>query len=468
MKAVRSPATSLSVLPRLGASWAPGSFGSDVTRLLLGSAGGRIIAAAALPLVTRLYTPADFQSFASYMAIVTTVAIAACLRLEVLLPIVECPREAARIFVLSVSAASLLCVALAIPILVSPGSVAVIPGLGDRPAWLPLVPVGIFAAAVYSAGKYWATRQRRFSSVAMSRVTQAATSSAIAVAGGFCAAGPLGLVFGGIVNVGAGCGRFIADMWSRDRTMFESTTITALRATLCRHRQHAVFSSLESLTNLAGSQVPILVVASCSDTEAGHLCLAMQLLALPMALLGTGVGQVFLSRAGEAKVHGTLANLTLDSLRPMFLVGVVPVMFAALLAPRIVPLLFGQPWCRTGELVLLMAPWIGLQILASPVSMALYVNGCQQIMLIIAVGGMCLRVGATVFASWRGHAGMMVPALSWASAAYYAILLVVILRITNVRRAHLRGLTPTVLATLIIAAVGFGGILVQSAVIVSR
>ena len=66
-----------------------GSFLRDIAMLSFGTIGGRLIALVALPFVSRLYSPADFALLAIYLALVNTIAVAACLRLEIAIPLAE-------------------------------------------------------------------------------------------------------------------------------------------------------------------------------------------------------------------------------------------------------------------------------------------------------------------------------------------------------------------------------------------
>lgn len=56
-----------------------GSFLDDVLKLSIGTLTGRMITLAALPVLTRLYSPVDFALLAVFLALVNTLAVGACL-----------------------------------------------------------------------------------------------------------------------------------------------------------------------------------------------------------------------------------------------------------------------------------------------------------------------------------------------------------------------------------------------------
>jgi O-antigen/teichoic acid export membrane protein len=168
---------------------------------------------------------------------------------------------------------------------------------------------------------------------------------------------------------------------------------------------------------------------------------------------------VYLSRAAEARANGQLAALTVDSMRPLVVAGIAPILVAGLVAPVIVPVVLGAPWARTGEMLLVMAPWTAMQIVVSPVSMAIYVTSHQRLMLALTLFGCTLRLGATVAVAWLGFPEWMVATLAWASAVYYAVLLAVVLRITGTTWVEARSLgRPLAFAALLLCVVVGRGI----------
>jgi O-antigen/teichoic acid export membrane protein len=146
-------------------------------------------------------------------------------------------------------------------------------------------------------------------------------------------------------------------------------------------------------------------------------------------------------------------------MRPLIVAGIAPILMAGLVAPVIVPFVLGAPWERTGEMLLVMAPWTAMQIVVSPVSMAIYVTSHQRLMLALTLFGCTLRLGATVAVAWLGFPEWMVATLAWASAVYYAVLLAVVLRITGTTWVEARSLgRPLAFAALLLCVVVGRGI----------
>ncbi|WP_322868192.1 hypothetical protein U5922_017800 [Aquicoccus sp. G2-2] len=207
-------------------------------------------------------------------------------------------------------------------------------------------------------------------------------------------------------------------------------TRRSLAATLAKYRRYPIFSTPEALANVAGVQVPILMIAAMTGAEAGQLFLAMQIMAAPMTLLGASVGQVYASRAQEELRNGTLDQFTLSMMRRLFLIGLVPMATAALLAPPLFPVVFGADWARAGVIVAWIAPWMLLQLMVSPVSMGLHVTGRLRVAMLLQTFGLVLRAGAVGVA-------MQLPSLNAVAsfaisgAVFYAVYGAVVSRVVG-------------------------------------
>lgn len=395
------------------------SFLGDVLKLSFGTLAGRLIAIAALPVLTRLYSPEDFALLAVYLALVSTLAVAACLRLEVAIPLVETNDEAADLLALALTVLTLVTALLTLPALLMPEQAAAALGAPALAPYLWLVPLGVAMAGSYSALQFWATRARRFGAIARTRIGQAAAGVSAMLAMGWAGIAPFGLLLGNMLNIGAGGISLAASALVRNGAVLRAVRLRNLAPAFRRNHRYPLFSTPEALFNVAGVQLPVLLIAAHAGAEAGFLLLAMQVMTVPMKLLGSSISQVYVSRAPNEYREGRLAPFTLAIMRRLVLVGVGPLILAGALAPLVFPWIFGADWARAGTIVAWLVPWMALQFIASPVSMVMFVVGQQRAMLVLTTTGMTLRIALTFAASSFSFA--IVETFAMASAAFYLI-----------------------------------------------
>lgn len=146
-----------------------------------------------------------------------------------------------------------------------------------------------------------------------------------------------------------------------------------------------------------------------------------------MSLIGSAMAQVYLAHAPEYYNKGSLREYTVQTIKQIAKIAVVPLISIGIVAPFIFPLVFGESWAKAGYMVLWMIPWFVMQILSSPVSMSLHVTGNQKTALVLQVFGLILRVdGLLIIAQYFPSNIFGYYVLS--GFIFYVIYLLVILR----------------------------------------
>lgn len=356
----------------------------------------------ALPILTRLYSPADFNVLAVFSSLLSIVAVAACLRFDIAIPMPKGDGEAFNLLTLAIGCAVFVSLLSAAVVLVVPSGLAYMLGRLDVEPYLWLLPFGIFMAGAYSALQNWFVRERAFPLIARSRVIQSAASAGSQIGGAGFGVAPTGLIFGYLLNTGSAC--VILGYRLGRQTHFKQfvgeLSGSSLKEAWKAYSRFPKFSTWEALANSAAIQLPVILIAAvAAGPEAGYLLLAMSVIQAPMSLFGTAIGQVYLSRAPEAHREGRLGGFTVEVIGGLIKTGVGPLLAIGVLSPLVFELIFGEGWGRAGWLVAWMTPWFIIQFLASPVSMAIHVTGHQRAALLLQLFGLVLRVSAVLAAA---------------------------------------------------------------------
>jgi O-antigen/teichoic acid export membrane protein len=421
--------------------------------LVGGTAMAQALTVLALPVLTRLYSPEDFSVLAVYIAILTMISVIACLRLEIAIPLPESEEVAANLLALALTFAAVFAGLFALVLF---GFGARFFGAIGKPELSPygwLLPVGVWLAASYAALQYWSTREKQFELVAKTRVAQATVGLSAQLGLGWWGAGPVGLLLGHALLAGSG----ILALVRRNIGVFRLVSLRHMKSAFGEYRRFPIYSTLEALTNNAGMQVPVLLIAAYAiGPEAGFLLLATRALGTPVNLIGGAISQVYLSRAPEEMRAGRLASFTVKILFKLAHLTIVPLVLLALIAPWAFAFVFGEEWRRAGELIVWMTPWFVLKLLSSPVSMVMHVKMQQRAMLFITIYGLVLRV-AVVLAVALSYTPAMAEAYALASAGFYLSLLLMVGRVAGLSQLEISKLVLySVLSVLPILALVWG------------
>lgn len=414
-----------------------GGFIRSVILLAGGSALSRSAMVLALPILTRIYTPEDFGVLAVFTAVVTLVSVVACLRLEIAIPIPDNTRDAANLLALSLVICTAISLLVAVVIYGFSNEFVLIT---DQPLvreFLWMCPIGVLLAGWYSGLQYWATRKNRFGSIARTRLMQGIGGAGTQIGVGLLGFAPIGLILGYLVSIGAGSVALLRSLISHDRVEISGISFARMRVVLRKFSRFPKFSSLDALANSAGTQLPLILIASLSSgPEAGFVLLAMRAMGTPMGLIGSAVGQVYLSKAPAEFRAGTLGEFTADTLTGLLRSATGPLIFAGIIAAPLFDFVFGGNWVRAGELVTWMTPWFVFQFLSSPVSLVGQVTGKQKLMLAVSGFGLLSRLGAVLVASYV-FSGYIAEAYAIGAFVYYSVLAIVVYRIAGITASQL-------------------------------
>ncbi|WP_080551123.1 lipopolysaccharide biosynthesis protein [Achromobacter xylosoxidans] len=365
--------------------------------LVSGAGLAHLITAIALPFLTRLYTPNEFSTLAAFSAVLSTISVAACLRFDIAIPLASRDEEARHLLGFALAATSVMAFVAAVVVFWKGDALAALFGRGLSTAHLWLMPLGIICAGAYAAFQNWFIREKKFWSIAKSRIAQSIASVGTQVTLGILGAGAVGLLTGYIFNTGIGflilCGIWWYSRGSRPTLHAELPP--SPKATWKKYDQFPKFSVVEALANSASTQIPLMIIAaSLTGPEAGYLLLGISIIQAPMAVLGSSISQVFISQAPEQYRQGKLNQFVSSMLKNLLKTGGPPLLVLGAVSPFCFGIIFGAGWERAGTLVAWMTPWFILQFVVAPVSSSLHIIGALRLALFVQVLGFLLRTGA--------------------------------------------------------------------------
>lgn len=396
------------------------SFLKSIAILAGGSAAAQLIAMMAIPILTRLYSPDDFSVLAVYTSIFGIISVAACLGFDFAVPLPSVEKDAIGLMVLAIISVCVVTAVTTIIVYSIPQTLVKSYGLED---YLWMFPVGVFFAGTYNALQSLSVRYSQFTNISSTRLKQSSWVAASQIGMGYSTSSAFGLLLGQVINglIGTLYLLKLVKLKYNPRQIGYNRLLYLLK----KYKKFPQFTSLETLTNSAGVQIPVLIIATyAAGAEAGFLILAMRVMQTPLGLLGRAVSQVYLSKAPEENRNNNLGAFTEQVLVGLTKAGVGPLLFAGITAPLLFPLVFGANWSKAGELVTWMTPWFVFQFLASPISMLMHIKNQQKLMLLITVGGLFVRAGTVLLTAFFAN-NYLSEAYATSSAIFYVCCLII-------------------------------------------
>ncbi len=347
----------------------------SVTRNITLIAGGTIIGQAAtlvvLPLLTRLYTPADFGAMAIFLALLVPLNAVASLRYEMAIPLPEDERDAQHLLVLALSMVVVLSVLLSLLLFFfAPVLLERVNGLALL-GYLWLLPITFLGGGSYHALSHYAIRVQAFRTIAITKISQGAGQGFTQAALGLAGIGLSGLLLGLVVRFWGGMVALVRLVMSDVRQQTWQLRWLDVRRVAATYKRFPMFSSGGTFLQMLSMHLPSLLLATVYGVQvAGWFSLGQRVLEAPINLLAKSAAQVYFGAASKIKrdkpealrafYQKMLLRQTALSL-PLMLLAMLP-------APWLFPWLFGEAWQVAGYYVQSLALMFFLQFLAQTVA----------------------------------------------------------------------------------------------------
>lgn len=335
----------------------------DSITLLAGSGSAKLLAIAITPVLTRIYSPADFGVLAVFNAFVMVLVPIATLRFGVALPLPRSERIGQSLLLLCFLILLSFCLLLFVVMSVSRASTAQIFHLPQQ--YGLLVPVAVGFIAGYDTLVMWATRQRRFSKIARTQIWQALVGVSMKVGLGLIGLKPIGLLLGQMAQQGSGAVTLLRGVQKFD----VGRALVGVPVVARKYVNFPLFRMPSQFLLAAASQAPLFVASAFfGSSVTGQLGLAFTAVGVPMSLVAQTVSNAYYGRIaalGKGRPQEILRE-SKQLIKVLVIVTGVLVLALVIVAPSLFAFCFGERWRLAGEFGRLLVVSSGLQMIVAP------------------------------------------------------------------------------------------------------
>lgn len=360
---------------------------SSVITLLTGTALAQIITAVSMVVVTWLYSPEALGIISIYLAFFSFWVSLASWRFEGAMLVCKGDDESDHLFRLG----SVVVVAMA---LISVPALYVLMRSGflsfsELPLWSPYAAgLSVLGFGLFMMYRSWSLRLRELVAIKRATISRSAANAGIRIVGGFLGGGVIGLFIAEVLGSWAALAA-VRNRVAQTRKRAGPSCSWNIKSMLAVGARYATFPKYEmpsvALNQLA-SVMPVPMVGALYGAQAAGLFgVARLLVAIPNTQLGAAVSDVFQMELAENyrnKQYAEGKRLFYSMFKKLALIGLVPLVASLVLAPLVVPLLFGNQWAQMGVIIAIMAPWMYMAFIVSSLSRLLSVLGAQLFKLI--------------------------------------------------------------------------------------
>ena len=389
-------------------------FGTNVVKLVSGTAFAHLATFIATPFLTRLFSMQSLGDLQIFISTVMTFGVVASLKFEMAIVLPKDDDEGEKIAVLSL--ASLLLFSLIFTLILALFGEKILEYFKADllQPYLYFIALGVFLFGLWQALQYILVRGKKFGVLARNKVAQVAVTNILAVGLGLFWQQTIVLLIAQLIGYG------VAALLILRLAPLRKVGFRELANLAWKYKKFPTVNTAMVFLNTLSLQLPVFMLSKYFGTEIVALySMANRIINIPLFMVGRSVQQVYFQKASESVHSGddALLNAYMSTVKKLALFAIVPLGIFLIFGPQIAKIYFGAAYAEAGVFMQIVTFWMFFQFITSPVSQTFTIINRQEIAFYLIVGSLIARIAAMSFFSSSPRA--MLVALSIVAGLFY-------------------------------------------------
>ena len=345
-------------------------FAKHVLTLVSGSSIALLIPFAAEPVLSRMFTPAEFGIFEIYAALVVMIGTVATARYEMAIVLPKTVNNAVNLLSLSLIIVTSFSI-LTYLVLSFWGEPLV--NLSDHKEfvnYMYYVPLGIFLFGVNRSLLYWSLRLKYMKIIGLSKIFESSGKAGSSILFGIMKLSSLGLILGQLIGSAVSAILFIGRFLKSDMKHLKSISGKEMKSQGLRYSEFPKINVPLSITEMMQISGLIFVFSLYFDsTTLGEVSKSIRILLIPLTVISSSIAQVFYQKASKDYANGNDISVSLKKIvYPLFIFSLPLLVLFLFISPWLFGFVLGDQWIVAGDYARILAIWIFIKFVTGPVS----------------------------------------------------------------------------------------------------
>jgi len=363
----------------MGSNWIPkniikylkqGTFLGNVGTMMGGNIFAQAITFFTAPVITRIYNPNDFGAFAFVWAYVSVLSIIASMRYEYAIVIEKNQNTAVNVLTLCIAIAGIVSSILFLIIILAGQPLAALLNSKNYTNLFYLLPLAVFVSSAYNSLTFWYTRLKKFTTLAICRLTSTSVIAIIKISlGFFWGSSALFLLWGNIFGISIIVVILIIIFLKNNLSLLVAN-VSRSNLIHCgkKYKNLPKYHAWNGLLNSVSQNLPIFLLAHFFSPQIlGFYGLSNMVLRRPMNLVSESFSKVFLEKASkEINNRKKLREIHVKTTIGLVGIAIVPYFIIGIFGEYIFSIVFGEKWGMAGFYAQLLAPWLFMGFINPP------------------------------------------------------------------------------------------------------
>ena len=349
----------------------------NIMTLMSGTMLSTVIPILVSPVMTRIFSPADYGILGIYVSISGVLGVLAYAHYAQAVLLAKTDDEA-RIAVKLTLKISILFSCLMMAVVVFVMAFSRFDFLKDIKHWVYLIPLSIVLNGINATLLVWANRTKSYALMARNRIWQAIATVAIQLLCGFLIEGEAGLLLGLLTGQLTGVllllGKF-TDMFK-----FWGAAAGGQYEVFKNYKNLVLYSTPSEFLNSVINQTPVFLLQKFGGTSfVGSYNFTNRLLGMPQLVVSSAIVEVFKQRASEDfRMKGNCRAVFIKTFKSLLLISILPFLALIFLSPFLFSFIFGPEWREAGVFAQYLSVLFLFRFSISPLTYVYYIAGKQR------------------------------------------------------------------------------------------
>ncbi|MDE3840218.1 hypothetical protein C0966_12790 [Bacillus methanolicus] len=352
----------------------------NVLTLMTGTTIAQLLPILVSPILTRIYSPSDFGSYALYISMISIISVAVTLRYEFAIVTPKKREDALNVLSLSLLVSFSISILMFIIVLLFHKNIISLIGNERIANWLYSMPLAAFLLGMIQIFNYWFNREKLFNVLSKSRIIQTFGNILPNIAIGLIYKNEFGLIFGHLLGATASVVYLFYNFTRTEGIIDEfrkNVSLSKIREQAIIYKEYPKFNTLSAFLDTMSLQLPALFVSKIySSTNLGYYNLTIRTISTPLSVISTSVSQVFFQKISEAyNQNKPLRPIILKTAKYLSLVSIFTLILLLFCGPQLFAFVFGEKWFIAGEFARILGFSYVIKFVVSPLSVAFLAVG---------------------------------------------------------------------------------------------
>ena len=345
-------------------------FAKNTFTLTMGTSIAQFFPLLFYPILGRVFSPEDFGLLATLTSITSILTVLATGKYDQGILITDSKKEAANLVGLTLLLSFVVLTVSFFLLLLFSNQVASWFNEPQLKKWIWVPSLSAFVITIFNSFNEWCVRHKYFITLSWNKITNAAAHTLGKLLFGLVKIAGNGLIVGDLIGRTFSAVTCIYRAWTKDKDVFLQVSPKEFKTLSKKYIDLPKFILPDQLINKIGGALPVLFIGVYfNSTEVGYYSMTMQVLSLPIGVIGNAVRDVFRQRANEDYLKsGSCISIYKRLLIRLIFISVMGSIAIIAFLPWIFTLVLGEQWRMAGLYSQILLPMIMLSFISMSLS----------------------------------------------------------------------------------------------------